>query len=118
MFRSTEEDRPYRDEDDFWMDWAVVDSLSYLHFLQYKVYSQLHRPADQQQALDNLIRTIDTEPNLKHKETALNLLGQCMEHENRHEEALRSYMISLNVRARNNVAKWHVCRLLARLFRH
>jgi hypothetical protein len=34
MFRSTEDDRPYRDAIDFWMDWAVVDSLSYLHFLQ------------------------------------------------------------------------------------
>jgi tetratricopeptide (TPR) repeat protein len=118
MFRSTEEDRPYRGEFDYWMDCAVVDSLPYLHFLQYKVYSQLHRAADQQQALDNLIRTIDTEPNLGHKETALNLLGQCMEQENRYEEAFRCYILSLNVRARNNVAKWHVCRLLARHFQH
>jgi hypothetical protein len=69
MNRSTEEDRPYRDESDFWMDWAVLDSMPYLHFVQYKVYS-LHRAADQQQALDNLIRTIDTEPNLGRRETA------------------------------------------------
>jgi hypothetical protein len=116
MFRSSEEDRPYRRLAHFWMDWAVVDSLPYLHFLQYKVYRELNRPKDQQQALYNLFLTIVTEPNLGHKETALNLLGQCMEQENSNELALSCYICSLRVRVRNNVAKWHVCRLLFRIF--
>jgi tetratricopeptide (TPR) repeat protein len=116
MFRSTAEDRPYRGDDDYWMDWAVVDSVPYLYFLQYKVYSQLQRPAEQLHALNQLIWTINSEPNLCHRETALNLLGQCMEQENRMDAALCCYMMSLNVRGRNNAAKWHVCRLLARIF--
>lgn len=117
MFRSTEEDRLYRGEDDDWMDWAVVDSLLYLHFLQYKVYNQLQRQDDKLRALYNLAETINTEDSIGHKETALNLLGQCMEQENRMEDALFCYTMSLNIRERNNVAKWHICRMLARQFR-
>jgi hypothetical protein len=74
------------------MDCAAVDSLTYLHFLLYKVYSQLNKPSDQQEAFENLIRTIATETNLGHKETALNLLGQCMERENIHKEALHDFI--------------------------
>jgi hypothetical protein len=114
MFRSTAKDRPYRGEHDYWMDWAVVDAVPYLYFLQYKVYTRLCRPAEQQ-ALDNLIRNIDTLQDIHRRETALNLLGQCMEQENRMDGALYCYMMSLKVRGRNNVAKWHVCRLLARM---
>jgi hypothetical protein len=119
FFRSTDEDRAYRvDGRDIWMDLAAVDSLTYLHFMEYKVYTQLHRPIEQHRALDNLLKTINTELNLGHKETALNLLGQCMEQENRLNAALCCYMMSLNERRRNNAAKWHVCRLIARLYRH
>ncbi|XP_053405426.1 uncharacterized protein LOC128558953 [Mercenaria mercenaria] len=113
MFRSTQEDRLERDElSDTWMDCAVVDCLPYLYFLQYKTYRALQRVADQQCALANLVTTIETELNLGHRETALNLLGQCMEKENRHIDALHCYMISLNMRARNNAANFLICRLL------
>ncbi|XP_045186952.2 uncharacterized protein LOC123544890 [Mercenaria mercenaria] len=116
MFRSTQEDMLERDEGlDFWMDLAVVDSFPYLYFLQYKTYSALQRVADQQCALANLVTTIETEPNLNHRETSLNLLGQCMEQENRHTDALRCYMISLNIRARNNAANLLICRLLNKI---
>ncbi|XP_045192149.2 uncharacterized protein LOC123548710 [Mercenaria mercenaria] len=114
MFRSTQEDRLERDEIfDFWMDSAVVDSLPYLYFLQYKTYGALQRVADQQRALANLVTTIETEQNLGHRETALNLIGQCMEQENRHIDALRCYMKSLNIRCRNNAANFLICKLLS-----
>ncbi|XP_045181416.2 uncharacterized protein LOC123540445 [Mercenaria mercenaria] len=114
MFRSTHDDMLHRDQDkDCWMDCAVADPLPYLYFLQYKTYGHLQRYPHQQQALSNLMRTIDTDPNLRHKETALNLLGQCMEQENRSQQALKCYMLSLNERARNNAAKFHICRLLS-----
>ncbi|XP_045192237.2 uncharacterized protein LOC123548766 [Mercenaria mercenaria] len=117
MFRSTQEERLERDEiSDFWMDWAVVDSLPYLYFLQYKTYGALHRMADQQCALANLVTSIETEQTLTHRETALNLLGQCMEQENQHIDALRCYMISLNIRARSNAANFLICRLIYVLF--
>ncbi|XP_045191682.2 uncharacterized protein LOC123548454 [Mercenaria mercenaria] len=113
MFRSTQEDLQHRGEDDAWMDCAVVDSLPYLYFLQYKTYSNLQRPEEQQQALNKLMWVIETEDNLGHRETALNLLGQCMEQENRPADAIQCYMLSLSHRERNNAARIHICRCLA-----
>jgi hypothetical protein len=115
MFRTTDEDRPQRKHSDNWMDWAVADSIPYLFFLQYKVYSQLQRPAEQQRSLFNLATTIHTDVNLGHRETALNLLGQCMVQEGRHNDAFYYFMMSLKIRRRHNAAIWHVCTLLARL---
>ncbi|XP_053395464.1 uncharacterized protein LOC123523851 [Mercenaria mercenaria] len=115
MFRSTQEDLAFRGRYDYWMDWAVVDSLPYLYFLQYKTCSNIGRHEDQQTALSNLMRTIDQEPNLGHRETALNLLGQCMEQEDRARDSLQCYLLSLNLRERNNAATFHICRLLSTL---
>ncbi|XP_060574723.1 uncharacterized protein LOC132732334 [Ruditapes philippinarum] len=117
MFRSTQDDMIHRHWfKDCWMDWAVVDSLPFLYFLQYKIYRHLQRHQDKQQALNKLIRTIVTDENLKHRETALNILGQCMEQENRPQQALNCYLLSLQQRARNNAANFHVCKLLSRIF--
>ncbi|XP_060561433.1 uncharacterized protein LOC132721191 [Ruditapes philippinarum] len=116
MFRSTQGDMIHRLEyKDCWMDWAVVDSLPFLYFLQYKIYSHLQRHQAQQQALSKLIRTIETDKNLKHRETALNILGQCMEQENRPQKAFNCYLLSLQQRARNNAAYIHICKLLSGL---
>ncbi|XP_045191405.2 uncharacterized protein LOC123548308 [Mercenaria mercenaria] len=115
MFRSTQEDLAFRGRDDYWMDWAVVDSLPYLYYLQYKTCRNLGKHEEKQRALFNLIRTIDQEPNLGHRETALNLLGQCMEQEDRAKDSLECYLLSLNERERNNAAKFHICRLLSTL---
>ncbi|XP_053392107.1 uncharacterized protein LOC128554820 [Mercenaria mercenaria] len=118
MFRSTQEDLAYRRKYDYWMDWAVVDSLPYLYFLQYKTCNSLRRHDDKKRALSNLVRAIDEEANLGHRETALNLLGQCMEQENRSTDALRCYLLSVQIRERNNAAKLHICILLNTLINH
>ncbi|XP_060558229.1 uncharacterized protein LOC132718534 [Ruditapes philippinarum] len=115
MFRSTQEDLAYRSEDDKLMDMAVVDSLPYLYFLQYKTYSRLGRQDDKRKTLSNIARTIDVEPNLGHRETALNLLGQCMEQENNLGNAFKCYARSFQIRGRNNSAKLHICKLLNKL---
>ncbi|XP_060573351.1 uncharacterized protein LOC132731231 [Ruditapes philippinarum] len=116
MFRSTQDDMIHRRRiKDCWMDWAVVDSLPLLYFLQYKIYRHLQRHQDKQQALCKLIRTINTGENLGHRETALNILGQCMEQEKRPQQALKCYMLSLQQRPRNNAANFHICKLLSGL---
>jgi hypothetical protein len=56
------------------------------------VYVQFHKQADQHRSLDNLEQTIGNEPNLGLRETALNLLGHCMEQENRRKEAFYGYI--------------------------
>jgi tetratricopeptide (TPR) repeat protein len=108
MFRSTRADMSQRSLIDRWMDWAVVDSLVYMCFLQYKVYVHFQKREEQQQALIKLAKGVDKDVNLKHKETALNLLGQCMEQENRPAVALHYYILSLRIRPRNNAAIWHI----------
>ncbi|XP_045172785.2 uncharacterized protein LOC123534561 [Mercenaria mercenaria] len=115
MFRSTEEDIQNRSDFEIWMDWAVVDCVSYLYFLQYKTYGHLRKRAEQQRALRNLAKTIDADFRLRHRETALNLLGQCLEHEGRGTHALQCYMRSINIRERNNAARMHICMLLSNL---
>ncbi|XP_060578427.1 uncharacterized protein LOC132735487 isoform X2 [Ruditapes philippinarum] len=118
MYRSTHDGMFHRGPFDCWMDWAVVDPLPFLYFLQYKAYSRLRRQREKQQALDNLSKTIEMDKRIKHlghKETALNLLGQCQEQEERRQAALECYIRSLQVRARNNVAVIHICKILSRL---
>ncbi|XP_053398274.1 uncharacterized protein LOC128556681 [Mercenaria mercenaria] len=116
MYRSTKDDKLHRNNDeDYWMDWAMADSFPLLYFLQYKTYSCLQRYQKQQKALSDLAWTIEKERNLKHSETALNLLAQCMEQENKPQAALQFYQLSLQQRGRNNVAKLHICRLLAKV---
>ncbi|XP_060606813.1 uncharacterized protein LOC132759109 [Ruditapes philippinarum] len=114
MFRSTQDDIKHRDKYlDLWMDFAVVDSLPFLYFLQYKVYRHLHMYKDQLKAINKLANIIKTDKTLGHKETALNVLGQCMEQENRPKQAIKCYLLSLRQRERNNVARIHICRLLS-----
>ncbi|XP_060594784.1 uncharacterized protein LOC132749116 [Ruditapes philippinarum] len=113
MFRSPQQDLPYRSDDDDWMNLAVVDSLPYIYFLQYKTYFHLRRHRDKQDAISNLAKCIVEEPDFGHRETALNLLGQCLEQENRIDAALRCYLLSLKIRGRNNAAKFHICRLVS-----
>lgn len=116
MFRTTQEDfalhRRNKGKANYWMDWAVVDSRPYMYFLQYKVYGYLQRPADQNQALIKFAWSIYTTSNLRHAETALNLLGQCYEQENKNKEAFYCYRLSLKTCLRNNAASIHMCRLL------
>ncbi|XP_060574016.1 uncharacterized protein LOC132731778 [Ruditapes philippinarum] len=114
MLRSTQEDIIFRtEEDNKWMDSTVVDSLPYLYFLQYKIYSHLGRHGQKNAALFKLIRTIKEEQNLGHRETALNLLGKSMEQEGRAEDALQCYLMSLDIRGRNNAAKIHIASLIS-----
>ncbi|XP_060554687.1 uncharacterized protein LOC132715666 [Ruditapes philippinarum] len=113
MMRSTQDDMPYRSMFEIlWMNYAVVDSLPYIYFLQYKTYGYLQRHQDQQRALSNLAKVSFTGKNFGHRETALNLLGQCMEQEDKPRGALQCYMLSFQHRERNNAAKFHICNLL------
>jgi tetratricopeptide (TPR) repeat protein len=117
LFRSSQYDLLQRDENDHWMDCAVVDSLPFLYFLQYNTYGHLQRHGNQQRALRNLITIINTQDeNFGHKETSWNLAGQCMmEREDRYVEAFQCYVNSLKIRPRNNAANYHICRLLYRV---
>jgi hypothetical protein len=113
MNRSSQDDMQHRNRlEKEWMNFAVVDSLPFLYFLQYKTYGHQQRHRDQHRALCNLVNTTVSGKNLGHRETALNLVGQCMEQENKSKEALQCFMLSLQVRRRNNAANFHICNLI------
>jgi hypothetical protein len=116
LFRSSKEDMKHRTgRDELWMDMSVVDLVPFLFFLQYKVYRRQRKLQETQPALVKLRIWCKFNTALCHKETALNLLGLCYEDQLWHQEALKCYLSSLLVRKRNNAAKWHICKLLARI---
>ncbi|KAL4239981.1 hypothetical protein ACF0H5_000777 [Mactra antiquata] len=93
-------------------DVVIVDSLTYLYFLQYKTYWRLGNRDAQNRALASLQQCIRTNATLLHKTTSLNLLGQILEQENRPDEAYNYYERSLQIRPRGNPATSHISRLL------
>ncbi|XP_045202755.2 uncharacterized protein LOC123556227 [Mercenaria mercenaria] len=115
LFRSEFDMHQNRGMHDDWMDWVAVDSIPYFYFLQYKVYSSLGDIEQQQRAFTNLRRRTDTDLSLGHRETALNLLGQCMEEEDRLEDALNCYTESTNLHPTNNAANFHTSQVLQKI---
>lgn len=97
--------------------WALVDSLTFLFFMQYKTYGKIGRRDQQELALHNLEQATYKEDNLGHRETALNLLGQCMEEEGRLYDALYCYWCSLRLCPMKNAAKVLICCSLAKMFK-
>ncbi|KAL4218492.1 hypothetical protein ACF0H5_023226 [Mactra antiquata] len=114
FFRSSQEEKQRRHPVyDRWMNYAVVDSLPYMYFLQYKVYSSQGKNEEKLRALQKLKNVMNEEPRIYHKETVFNLLGQCMEQENLPNEAFHYYERSLQVRPQHNAANFYMARLLS-----
>ncbi|XP_052775241.1 uncharacterized protein LOC128213514 [Mya arenaria] len=115
MVRGLGEDINHRNVNErYWMNWAVVDSLPYLYYLQYLTFRDLGQRGRQRQALMNLyncFRDASRRSQLYHGETYLNLVGHCMEMEGQPERALQGYRISVEGMPRNNAAHWHIYRL-------
>ncbi|XP_053381721.1 uncharacterized protein LOC123541135 isoform X1 [Mercenaria mercenaria] len=114
MFRTTMYEYSQRSLNNTWMDMAVIDSYIYLLFLRYKTN---RRPGNDTEtdALSDLIKATVTEPNLRHRETAMNIIGQCFEKNGQVNAALTCYMKSLGMRPAINAAKVHICRLLSNI---
>ncbi|XP_053402527.1 uncharacterized protein LOC128545840 [Mercenaria mercenaria] len=115
MYRSTLAERPLRHDNNQWLDLAVIDSLTYLLFLRYKTCGRLGKHTEQKQALNDLVKAIDMEPNLGHRETALSLVGQILEEEGKLTNALRFFIASFNEQPENNAAKMLICKLLSKI---
>ncbi|KAH3784269.1 hypothetical protein DPMN_162223 [Dreissena polymorpha] len=107
----TVEDSGFRLRSDFWMDLAVVDSLSYLYYLQYLTFRTTGLLSDKDSAFTN--------PYSKyreyHTETSLNLIGHCCELEGHLLEAWVVYKMSVNLRPQNNAAYWHMFSIIGGL---
>ncbi|WAR23673.1 hypothetical protein MAR_037342 [Mya arenaria] len=115
MVRGLGEDINHRDvKERYWMNWAVVDSLPYLYYLQYLTFRDLGQRERKLQALMNLFNCIfdaSRRSHLYHHETYVNLVGHCMEMGGLPELALPLYRASVEAMPRNNAAHWHIYRL-------
>ncbi|XP_052816087.1 uncharacterized protein LOC128242799 [Mya arenaria] len=123
MFRTVgDEDRQQRRPASFyeWMDLVMIDCIPFLYYLQYLTYRQLNmryrKHAAQEKLHHYIYHYIYTESYCHgHIDTALNMLGNCYELENRLDVAWICYLTSLEICPRNNAANWHVARIMHQL---
>jgi len=114
MFRTmTNEDQELRHNDNNWMDLVVIDCVPFLYYLQYLVYRQLGQPARKMAAQWKLHDYV-FQPDCPrgHDDTAAHALAHCAELENRPDLALDLYQESVKHYPKNNIANWHVTRIL------
>jgi len=121
MYRAVGDDVDHRTRiEREWMDWAVVDALPFLLYLQYLTYRGLgvrHRQLEAFHKLADIVRSHKL-GKLYHLETVLNLTGHCCELEGHVQMALYLYKTSLRNQPRNNAANWHIQRLELMLNNH
>jgi len=98
------------------MDLVVIDCVPFLYYiiyLQYLVYRQLGQPARKLAALLKLKYYVCQPGGLKgHGDTAIHVLDHCCELENQPDAAFDYYQQSVLQILRNNIANWHLTRLL------
>ncbi|KAK3590341.1 hypothetical protein CHS0354_025732 [Potamilus streckersoni] len=99
----------------FWYEWAVVDSLFCLHFLQFLNFSRQGKIQNKQVAISNMIHVIRTEPDIPHRDTALNLLGYCFLLENEPQKAFVCFSKSLQILPYHNASKFYLGLLLQKV---
>jgi len=109
----THEDQQLRHIHNKWMDLVVIDCVPFLYFLQYLVYRQLGQPARKMAALQKLEDYACQPGGIQgHANTAARVLARCCELENRPDAAFGYYQQSVQSFPRNNIANWHLARLL------
>jgi len=115
MVRGAEDDIQHRRPfERGWMNWAVVDSRPFLHYLQYLTFRDLGLRYKQEQALQSLRVSINDgikQKQVYHPETATNLFAHCLELEGRIDDALGIYSVLQAAMPRNNAANLHIRRL-------
>jgi len=115
MVRGLGDDIQNRDLNErVWMNWAVVDSRPFLHYLQYLTFRDLGLRHKQIQAIYSLKDSIENgfrQHQVFHGETAVHLFAHCMEMEGRIDDALHYFLKSQEGMPRNNAANLHIHRL-------
>jgi len=114
MFRTmTHEDQQLRHIDSIWMDQAMIDCVPFLYYLQYLVNRESGQPARKMTALEKLKDYVCQPGGIKgHPDTAAHVLAHCGELENEPHVAICLYQQSVQHFPRNNIANWHLARLL------
>ena len=89
----------------FWYDWAVIDANILLHLLLYLNHQKLH--VDVAADIENM-KTLINALHVRHRETALNVLGWVYKDEGNIDEAKECFKKSLNILPEHNAALLHM----------
>ena len=87
-----------------WHDWAVVDGKVLLYFLLYLNHRQHGMEEQAAVDMDNILRLIQTDQFLGHKETAYNLLGWTYMERRLVAKAMECFKKSLAIKSTHNAA--------------
>ncbi|KAK3576836.1 hypothetical protein CHS0354_002629 [Potamilus streckersoni] len=116
MYRSVGKPQGIKDEEKhLWNDWVVVDSLLCFYFLQYLNFSRLGKDRHKQAAMDNMIHVIKIEADIKHTDSALNILAYCFLQENQLRNAFFCLRESLKICPHHNAAKFYMVLLFKKV---
>ncbi|KAH3819594.1 hypothetical protein DPMN_122639 [Dreissena polymorpha] len=100
------------------MELAVVDSRTYMYYIQYVSFQLTGTFTGKHSAFKNLQDHVVSDIEMVfpttfvHIETSLHLLGHCCELEGELSRAWQCYKLSLGVQPQNNAAYWHIFRLI------
>ena len=97
------ENEPYQ----FWFDWVVVDGKILLHFLMCMNHSKLGKQTEAVTDLEHIQSVLESDTNLGHKETGLNLLGWVYKQEGQELKAEECFQKSISIRKVYNAALVH-----------
>ncbi|KAL4230913.1 hypothetical protein ACF0H5_011288 [Mactra antiquata] len=93
-----------------WVYLASVPQLSFLYFMQYKLYKKMENETKSNEAIEDLQNVeIYGKVCVPHLDTVYNLIGQCLEQEGYLDRAAVAYCRSLQIEPEYNAAKIHIC---------
>lgn len=89
-------------------NWAVVDGKVLLYFLLYLNHHHLNMGANAEADLDNIWWVVETDHQLRHRETAYNILGWIYKERGDIDQAVKCFQESLAVKRTCNAAQLHL----------
>ena len=88
-----------------WYDWAVVDGKVLFHFLLYLNHQQLGRTQSSKADLYRIWWVLETDDNVRHRETGYNILGWIYNEKGLIDKALECFQKSLALKLKYNAAR-------------
>ena len=87
-----------------WYNWAVVDSKILLNFLLYVNHKELEMFSLAQKDIAHIEMVLESDLNLGHRETDLNILGWIYKNERSYDKAAHCFKKSLEIQQEHNAA--------------
>ena len=101
------------DDKEAWYEWAVVDGKVLLYFLLYLNHRHLGMEAHAANDIDNIRWVMEPDTNIRHKETAYNILGWIHWDNGRIDIAVDCFQKSMALQPTHNAGLWQLASILS-----